>query len=179
MLDSVGFLPPILFVQALGVALAWGADALSWKWRGKREVVFYLNLVSLVVLFPLCAPLGRHPWSAETIIKWLAAAACWLVILALVQRKQVEISLRAAFFGAQMQLWCFVWSLYGGFGILISFPISAFRVFPASSLLPYWLFLVWLVSATLTYALLSLFRPTISAMANALRQSLKKDRPLR
>lgn len=58
-------------------------------------------------------------------------------------------------------------SLCGGFLILITFPAALGFIF------------IWFVSAILTYALLSLFRPTIDGAWKTLCQSFRKNWPLR
>lgn len=178
MRDSLTVLSPVILAQAFGVALAWGVDALSWKWRRYEKTVFALNFFGLVTLpltafYPLVIVFLWDFFSLANVATVLGALLFWLLCVAWVQKQQMTLSLRATFCGALMQLLCFGWILGGSF--LLAIPLLIF--------LPDGLFdrmtLVWLVSATLTYALLSLFRPTISAMATALRQSFRKNRPLR
>ncbi|MBC7727510.1 MAG: hypothetical protein H7242_07805 [Microbacteriaceae bacterium] len=144
------------------------ADPLSWKVRREEILVGAFNVFSLFLsLFFLAS------WPTGTPVSWLVIALSlvllWLFFVAWVQKRQLKTSLQAAFFGALMQLTCFVWALFTFFLILV-FPSRA---------LPWWNLLLWLVTALLTYALLALFRPTIGEVWSAVRQNSGKNRRVR
>lgn len=173
MSDWISFLPAIIIAQALGVGLAWFSDALSWKWRQNEKIVFALNVIGALALIPLAVPLFFEFWPIVNPIMTFLLISFWLPISAWVQKRQLSITYRAAFFGAMMQWVCFCLALWCGF-------VSLFFVsLIVSQIGPHWLWSIWLVSTTLTYALLSLFRPTIYGAWNAFRQNFKKNRPMR
>lgn len=170
--DFLALLPFILGIivaQAIGVSLAWGVDAVSWKWRqnGKSDEkrVFDWSVIGLASLLPLSAPLYY-----EFLSPLIASAASvfllfWLFVVAWVQKQQLKISLRAAVFGAVFQLVCLSFALGGCFLLMI-----CFWLYVNDSLA-----LIWLTTTVLTYALLSLFRPTIYGTWNAWRQNSRKN----
>ncbi len=164
MSDYLSILPQIILAQALGVGLAWGADAVSWKWRQDEKIVLAINCLNVVTIgfvVLLCLAFLSFLNCAGV----FATALIWLFSVALVQKKQLKVMLYTAFFGVLMQLSCFGWAL-GAALLLLSFSWP----FIQDSL-----YLTWLVSALLTNALLSLFRPTIYSTWNTWRQNSRKN----
>lgn len=137
-------LPPILLAQALGVGLAWGVEALSWKWRRGGKNLFAFNLVLLAGLLPRILVLRALIWL-------LVVTLFWLIGVAKVQSRGFGVTYRAAFLGALVQLSCFYVALAGWVWLVI------IRLRSHNDGLNSLAF----GSAALSFALLSLFRPTI------------------
>lgn len=169
MTDFLAILPQILRTQALAVALAWAADALSWKVRREEVLVGAFNVFGLMLSVFLVATLAENGLSLSYFALALLLPLAWLIVVARVQRRQFNISFRAAFFGALMQLMFFVWALFLVFAILI----------PSVRFFSGWSFLLFLVTVLATYALLSLFRPAIYSTWKTWRQNSGENRPVR
>lgn len=163
--DWLSFLPLIFSVtiaQALGVGLAWGADVLSWKWRQDGKRLFAFNLLILAALLPnILAP--------RALALLLTATLFWLLLVAAVQKCQWKITFNTALFKVLVQLSCFYLVLAG-----LAWLIIIKMRFNDDTLNS-----VGFVSALLSYALLSLFRPTIYGTWNAWRQNSGKNRRVR
>ncbi len=156
-------LPSILLAQTLGVGLALCVDALSWKWRRGEEAVFCFAFVGLAtfLMLALVAPSSfRLP---------LFLIALWLLLVAWIQKRQWKLMFWDAFFGALMQLTCFCLAIFASLLLLYFNWPERFDGFT----------LLWFVSALLTHALLSRFRPTILGAWNALRENSGAKRRLR
>ena len=178
------FLLFVIVAQGLGVGLALGADAASCKWRPSEFVIVTLNCICLMVLFPSIAALLLQ-FSSACFPSFLAIESpfllpiivlsaslllfFWLFLVAWVQKIQLKISLRAAFSEALLQFSFFTWAMSCAVMLL-----SAIWLFLEEEFV-----IIWLVSTILTYALLSLFRPTLYGTWNLWRENSRKNRPLR
>ncbi len=160
----LGFIIGIVIAQTLGVLMTWKIESKSWNWRPLSDISVSnfatdcLRAVGLFALFLLLIFGMSAPW-------FFAPPLLWLLLVARVQKRQLNVSFSDAFCGALLQFGCFGLLLFCG-----GFLASIFRWF-----LNFGSFLtVWLVSAMLTHALLSLFRPTIYGTLDTYRQTTGK-----
>jgi hypothetical protein len=152
----------------------WGADTLTWKWRDDEAATFSLNLFCAAVLLPIAVLQALEAWGFWQVFSALTLTLVWMLFVACVQRKQFAISLRAAFFGALMQMFCFVLALCC-FALCCVLVIFLFFLFSSPKWgIDDWLMNIWLVSALATYFILTLPRPSVDSFFGALKTRFRE-----
>jgi hypothetical protein len=188
MQELLTYWPLAVFGQAMGVALAWNIDTTLWMWRRFEIAILVANLFGGIYLL-VVALSHFQSWHSSILLltnaeKLLIPPLCWQLIVTGIQGRQLKISLRTAFFAALMNSVVFACALHIS-SLLIVFlfavvsMVSMFVLeFDASS--GFSVFgLFYLGSATVSHALLALFRPTIYGTWHAWRQNSEKNRPMR
>lgn len=167
----LSFLPYIICAQALGVGVTWSIDMLSWIWRESEAAVFGLNFLNLFFGLPVAFFLYSKSVNDAQVLWTLFWILFWLGCLAAVQKRQMKISFRAAFWGALMQAFCFClgWMLFI-VCVLLIFPLAFLQLDEFE-----WFCLAFVGTALVTYALLSLFRPTIYGTWNTMRDTWRQN----
>ena len=165
----------VILAQALSIGLTLRVDAVSWKWRRDAEKVAEINLVFLIGLLAVALLFHVAESLPPNFVAMFALSLLWLFIAAGVQSRQNSITFHATFYAALMQFFCFACVFF-----LCSFSRFAF-LWIASSPRPLSAAMAFIgpLSALLTYALLSLFRPTIYGAWHAWRQTFRKQLKLR
>ncbi len=150
----------VVVAQALGVALAWGTNRISHRWRSREKLVTAVNAAgSFFILIGLLRNLSFFQLFVALLVAFLVLVWC-----AHVQAKQYRVSFKAAFQGAFFQLMVFYFSLTA-----VDWAFNQFFLYRMGFGV-----LVFSGSAWISHFLFSFFKPTIDAATSGLRAKFRE-----